>query len=167
MQKINNVYTRNFDRLVKLGIINDKGELQFTDAISLESKPFMNLNIDHLSHKDADGNIVIAMAHNFIQHGDVMADPDMEIRIIPEMRSVEALTYQLDSMGIFQEVYPDSKHVNTKLKKDLNSFLEKWLINLIQQQFKLVKIVDPIIDIKKQNEYLTNYEKSQYGFKDS
>ena len=135
--KINNVYTRNFDRLVKLGIINDKGTLQFIEAVSLESKPFMNLNLDDLG-KDKDGNTMFAMAHNFKQHGDIMADPDMQIRIIPEMHSIEALTYQLDSMGIFQRVYnEDFTKVIPKLKKELNSFLEKWLINLIAQKFKL------------------------------
>jgi uncharacterized protein YqiB (DUF1249 family) len=141
--KIETVYTRNFDRLVKLGIINDKGELQFTDAISLKSKPYMNLNLDDLG-KDDNGYITIAMAHNFKQNGDIMADPDMTVRIIPVMHSIEALTYQLDSMGIFQEVYPEPNKVYPKLKKELNSFLEKWLINLIQQRFKLVQDSRPI-----------------------
>ncbi len=131
----NDVYIRNFKRLIELGIINDKGELQFIDAISLESKPYMNLNLDDLGN-DKIGH-VFAMAHNYTQHGDVMAEPDMTIRIIPEMQSVEALTYQLDSMGIYQQVYPDEKHVIPKLKKDLNLFLEMWLKNLIEQRFKM------------------------------
>lgn len=143
----NDVYIRNWNRLVKLGIINDKGELQFTDAISLESKPYMNLNLDDLG-KDKIGH-VFAMAHNYKQHGDIMADPDMQIRIIPEMQSIEAITYQLDSMGIFQQVYPDEKHVIPKLKKELNSFLEKWLINLIQQRFKLIKTDQCIEELKE------------------
>jgi len=64
----------------------------------------------------------------------------MQIRIIPEMQSIEALTYQLDSMGIFQRVYnEDYTKVIPRLKKELNSFLEKWLINLKAQKFKLVK----------------------------
>ncbi len=43
----------------------------------------------------SSGDHVFAMAHNFKQNGDIMADPDMQIRIIPEMHSIEALTYQL------------------------------------------------------------------------
>jgi len=129
----NDVYIRNWKRLIKLGIINDKGELQFNEAVSLKSKPFMDLNLDDL------GDHVFAMAHNFKQNGDIMADPDMQIRIIPEMHSIEALTYQLDSMGIFQRVYnEDFTKVNPRLKKELNSFLEKWLINLKAQKFKLL-----------------------------
>ncbi len=135
----NDVYIRNFKRLIEIGIINDKGELQFQEAIKLKSKPFMDLNIDHLSHKDGNDFTVIAIAHNYIQNGDVMAEPDMEIKIIPEMQSIEALTYQLSSMGIYQQVYPDANHVIPKLKKDLNLFLEMWLINIKAQKFKLVK----------------------------
>ena len=129
------VYQRNFDKLVKLGIINDKGELQFKDAVKIQSQGFMDLNLDDLG-KDEHGH-VIAMAHNYIQEGDVMADPDMQVRIIPEMHSIEALTYQQDGMGIYQEVYPDSQHVKIKAKKELNAFLETWLKNLIIQGFKL------------------------------
>lgn len=137
MSKINNVYTRNFNRLVKLGIINEAGQLQFKDAVKMKSGAYMDLNIDVLG-TDKDGNITFAMAHNYIQNGDVMADPDMQIRIIPVMYSIEALTYQLGSMGIFQQVYPKPGKVYPKLKKELNSFLEKWLINLMQQGFKLI-----------------------------
>jgi len=134
----NDVYIRNFKRLIELGIINDKGKLQFEEAVSLESKPFMNLNIDHLSHKDKKGYTVISIAHNYIQNGDVMCEPDMEIKIIPDMMSIEALTYQLSSMGIYQQVYNDEfTKVNKKLKKDLNTFLEMWLKNLKAQKFKM------------------------------
>lgn len=129
-----NVYERNFDRLVKLGIINEKGELQFKEALKLKSGAYMDLNLDYLQ-KDEQGEI-IAMAHNYEQNGDIMANPDMQIRIIPEMHSIEALTYQLDSMGIYQEVYPEPNKVNPKVKKELNAFLETWLKNLIVQGFK-------------------------------
>lgn len=129
------IYRRNFNRLVKLGIINDKGELQFKEAVKIKRAHYMDLNLDELE-KDEQGQ-VIAMAHNYLQNGDVMADPDMKIRIIPEMLSIEALTYQQDGMGIYQEVYSDKNHVNTVVKKELNAFLEMWLKNLIDQGFKL------------------------------
>jgi len=128
------IYRRNFNRLVKIGIINDKGELQFEEALKLKSSGFMDLNLDYLE-KDEQGQ-VIAMAHNYIQNGDVMADPDMQIRIIPEMHSIEALTFQMDNPPIFQQVYPEKNTVNVRLKKELNSFLEMWLTNIISQRFK-------------------------------
>lgn len=129
------IYQRNFNRLVKLGIINAKGELQFKEAVKIKRGGLMDLNLDYLE-EDEQGH-VIAMAHNYVQHGDVMADPDMQIRIIPEMLSIEALTFQQDNMGTFQEVYPKPNFVNHKAKKELNTFLEMWLKNLIDQGFKL------------------------------
>jgi hypothetical protein len=117
------VYEKNFDRLVELGVLKPDGLLNFQDCLKLKSAGYMDLNIDHLSHKDAPGQIVIAMAHNYIQEGDVMADPDMEIRIIPEMRMVEALTYQLDSMGVYHRVYSeDGSRFDPERKKELNAF---------------------------------------------
>ena len=124
-----------FDKLVKLGIINQDGSLKFDEYLKLKSGAFMDLNIDHLSHKDNENSIVISMAHNYIQEGDVMADPDMEIRIIPDMKMLEALTYQLDSMGIYQEVYLEDGRFNPRLKAELNDFLNIWLKNLIDQGF--------------------------------
>jgi len=109
------IYRRNFNRLVKIGIINEKGELQFKDDLKLKRSGFMDLNFDELE-KDEQGQ-VIAMAHNYIQNGDVMADPDMQIRIIPEMASIEALTFQTSNPPTYQEVYPDKTHVRPAVKK--------------------------------------------------
>ena len=133
MKKI--IYEIMFEKLVKLGIINQDGSLKFDEYLKLKSRSFMDLNIDHLSHKDDENSIVISLAHNFIQNGDVMADPDMEIRIIPSMKMVEALTFQQDSTGTYQQVYLEDGRFYPALKKDLNNFLNSWLKNLIQQGF--------------------------------
>jgi len=124
-----------FKKLVKLGIINQDGSLKFNEYLKLKSGIFMDLNIDHLSHKDDDRSIVISMAHNYIQDGDVMADPDMEVRIIPSMQMAEALTFQQDSTGTYQQVYLEDGRFYPILKKDLNDFLNYWLKNLIEQGF--------------------------------
>ena len=100
----------------------------------------MVLNYDFLG-KDKDGNYRIALAHNYVQNGDVMADPDMQVRIIPEMEAAEALTFQQSNPNVYQEVYEekDGKQlVNLNLKKQLNSFLNQWLTNLIQQGHKVI-----------------------------
>jgi hypothetical protein len=124
-----------YNKLVKLGIINQDGSLKFNEYIKLKSGIFMDLNIDHLSHKDDDRSIVISLAHNYIQEGDVMADPDMEVRIIPSMKMVEALTFKQDSTGTYQQVYLEDGRFYPTLKKDLNDFLNYWLKNLIEQGF--------------------------------
>lgn len=131
-----NQYETMFNKLITIGIIDTTGALQTGDYLKIENKPFMPLSIDRLpSHEP--GTLRIAMAHNYTQNGDLMADPDMEIRINPSDRTVEALTYQQDGLGIYQEVYPEPGKVIPKLKTDLNRFLNQWLSNLIDQGFKV------------------------------
>lgn len=129
------IYETMYEKLVKLGIINQNGSLKFNEYLKLKSGSFMDLHIDHLSHKDDARSIVISLAHNYIQNGDVMADPDMEVRIIPSMKMVEALTFQQDSTGTYQQVYLLDGRFYPTLKKDLNNFLNSWLKNLIEQGF--------------------------------
>lgn len=121
------IYETIYNKLETLGIT------ELTEYKKLKSDGYMDLSIDILSDTDEEKHI--AMAHNFIQNGDVMADPDMEIRIYKKTKMAEALTYQLSSMGIFQRVYPELGKVHPKLKKQLNSFLNQWLTNLKNQGF--------------------------------
>ncbi len=100
--------------------------------MKFEAHGFMDLGVDRLY---ADEELVtIALSHYFKQNGDMVPDPDMEVRIYPEMKMAEALTYQ-DSFG-YQQVYPTSSQVNLKAKKDLNIFLNQWLSNIIEQGFE-------------------------------
>jgi uncharacterized protein YqiB (DUF1249 family) len=129
------VYETNFDMMVKLGIITPEGVPTFKEAKKMKSGTFMDLNIDFLI--STDKGIVISMAHNFVQNGDVMADPDMEIRIVRNAHMVEALSYRQDAMCINNHVYTDETETqfDVQLKKELNSFLNTWLKNLINQGF--------------------------------
>lgn len=102
-------------------------------AIKLKSEGFMDLSIDVLS-KEPD-KMVIAMAHNYIQNGDVIPDPDMEIALYPKSKMAEALTYQ-DSFG-YKQVYPEPGFVYPKLKSELNQFLNQWLNNIKLQGHKI------------------------------
>lgn len=127
------VYAENFDRMVKLGIIAPDGNLTFSTWLKIDNPPYMKLSLDNLY--TSEDEIIIAMAHNFTHNGDVMADPDMEIKIIPSMKMVEALTYRLDSLGINQRVYSAPDKYNPKLKKEHNRFLNQWLKGLLDQGF--------------------------------
>ena len=93
----------------------------------------MNLNFDVLVRTPS--KIVIALSH-YYKHpsGDMIADPDMEIAVYPDRESAEALTYQ-DTYG-YRVVYRDNK-VDVRAKRDLNSFLNTWLGNLIVQGHKI------------------------------
>jgi uncharacterized protein YqiB (DUF1249 family) len=98
----------------------------------------MDLNFDYLG-KDKKGNYLIALSHLFEQNGDMVPDPDMQIRILPEMEMAEAMTFQ-DQYG-YQEVYPDQgdgkEYVDLRRKKELNQFLSQWLTNIIKQGHKI------------------------------
>jgi hypothetical protein len=98
-----------------------------------KSDGLMNLSVDNLLYNK------IALAHNGIQNGDIMADPDIEVLVNPEKREAEALTFQNDYVGIYQVVYPEEGKCNTKLKKDLNVFLDDWLSNIIDAQYQLTE----------------------------
>ena len=91
----------------------------------------MDLNVDNLL------NNRIALAHNGLQNGDVMADPDVEVQIYPDKKMAEALTFQNDYLGIYQVVYPEPNKFYPKLKKELNIFLDDWLCNMIEAKYQL------------------------------
>lgn len=132
------VYETIFKRLVAIGIIDKEGKPRFNEAMNLKSGGFMDLNLDMLYEED--GEFTIAMAHNYIQNGDIMADPDMEIKIIPGLKMAEALSFRQDGgIPMNQHVYEviDGKTmVYPRLKKELNTFLSGWLLNIKKQGFK-------------------------------
>ena len=132
------IYQTMFDKLQKIGLIDHRGYPVFGEHVRIENRPYMDLSVDNLGSDTEKGLPVfkLSLAHNFVQNGDVMADPDMEIRIYPYAGFVEALTYQLDSLGIYQVVYPEPGKVYPKRKRELNRFLNLWLSNLISQGFK-------------------------------
>lgn len=116
-----------YARLQQMGIIDESGKMQ-ADYMKFVSSGLMPLNVDKLTSD------TIALAHNGKQNGDVMADPDMEVRVYPDLKMAEALTFRNDYMGIYQEVYPEPGKYYPKLKKELNEFLNNWLKNMIDLQ---------------------------------
>ena len=131
----NNIY-RKLEQLIP-DLIN----LEAGDSRQSVNEPYMDLHLDILS-KTGRGDLRIALAHNYIQNGDVMADPDMEIRVYPEMRQAEALTFQqVGGVQLFERVYEEKENgltvINLKVKKRLNTFLNQWLKNLLDQGHSL------------------------------
>lgn len=103
-------------------------EMNLGENQTSKATGFMNLHLDILA-KD-EHSTTISLAHYYEQNGDLVSDPDMEIKIY-KYGMAEALTYQ-DSY-IFQRVYPEANKAIPKLKKQLNTFLSLWLKNCIQQ----------------------------------
>lgn len=129
------VYNSIFIKLKQIGILDYEGRMK-PDYMKFSSLGLMDLNVDKLSVN------IIALAHNGIQNGDVMADPDVEVRINREKEECEALSFQNDYMGIYQQVYPDEGKCDMKLKKELNIFLDDWLSNIIDSGYELSETED-------------------------
>ena len=128
-----NVFEMIFARLQQIGILDKNGNMN-ASYMKFESPGLMALHVDNLL------NNTISLAHNGLQNGDVMSDPDMEVRINREGKMAEALTFQNDYLGIFQQVYPEPGKYYPKLKKELNDFLNDWLKNMIEvQKYELVE----------------------------
>jgi uncharacterized protein YqiB (DUF1249 family) len=121
-----NVYESIFTKLQTLGILDENGKMK-AEYMKFKSSGLMDFNVDNLT------NDMIALAHNGIQNGDVMSDPDVQVQIYSKTKSAEALTFQNDYLGIYQEVYDEDK-CNESLKKDLNEFLNDWLKTIIEVQ---------------------------------
>ncbi len=128
-----------------LAIIEKRGGIEKLKAdgawkIKTDSKSIMPLNIDYIG-KGPNGHDAIAVAHNYLQNGDVMADPDMQMEIADFLRGPELYpyTFQQDP-GIYQEIYTldetgKVKGVRVKLQKELRSFVRTWGANLRKQGF--------------------------------
>ena len=72
---------------------------------------------------------------------DLLADPDMEVRVSrdPAWPVAEALTYQLDALGVYTRVYPRPGMVDPRAKRELNQFLATWLTNLQRQGHRIIE----------------------------
>ena len=135
---MSNKFERIYEKLEALGVlavIKNGG-----NYVKSSSGGYMDLHLDVLT-KD-EHCVIISLAHNFVQNGDVCADPDMQIRVISDAKEAEAMTFQQSIPPAFQEVYPEKNKVNVMLKHQLNAFLDQWLFNAIDQGhcFKKVKV---------------------------
>ena len=109
-------------------------------AVALKADGYMDLNVDILERTNEC--VLIALSH-YYKHdsGDMIADPDMEVKLYPSRGMAEAMTYQ-DGFG-YRQVYHDPdldtgkfRKVDPRAKKELNSFLNQWISNLLQQGHK-------------------------------
>ncbi|KKG83071.1 DUF1249 domain-containing protein [Methanosarcina mazei] len=127
------IYKQIFSKLKALGILNESGIME-AQYMRFQSPGLMDLHVDRLP------NNTISLAHNGIQNGDIMADPDMQIWLHPDHKEAEAMTFQNDYVGVYQEVYPEPGKYKPKLKEELNKFLVDWLQNIIEvQKYTLIE----------------------------
>lgn len=129
---MNNLQKHNaklFTQLLQKSNLMVEGKWQYRKLVSTG---YMDLSIDRLL--DTRRSIHFSLAHNSLQNGDVMADPDMEIDfVLGETPHVVALHYQNDFAGAFTSV----EEGNTT-QAELDGFLGYWLRNLLEQGHKTI-----------------------------
>ncbi len=122
------IYESIYTKLERLGVQNF---ILRNSAGKSTSTDFMDLSLDVLS-KDKDST-TIALAHNTIMNGDVCCDPDMEIKITHSTKRAEALTFQQSFPPIYTRIFSEGEKVNRAQQRELNTFLDQWLTNAIDQ----------------------------------
>ncbi len=100
--------------------------------LRLEFQGFEPLSVEWVGEEQ------VSIMHTFTQNGDLMRDPEMVLALDSEKGTAQAISYELSSLEIYQEVSTE-KGGNAKLQKDLNSFLSDWLRNIEHQGYKPVR----------------------------
>lgn len=119
--------------------LKNMGFLDVTEYQKFSAEGFMDLHVD-VSGDNKDFK-QLALVHTYMKNGDLMADPDMEVRVDKKQKKVFPLSFQQDPFT-FQRVYHevDGKLVcNHRLKRELCQFLLVWLDNIEKQGFMEVK----------------------------
>lgn len=124
---MSNIYQQIYHKLQRLGV--NESLMEQGHAIS-KSGGFMDLCFNRLYEEEEEGT-VISLTHYFEMNGDLVPDPDMEIRINKETKQAEALAFQ--DQFTYVRVYPEKGKVNLRAKQEQNSFLNGWLQNCIDQ----------------------------------
>ena len=130
------LYNRLYNKLDAILNLEELLKHNIEYNIKLKSEGYMDLSVEIL--EKTPEYVRISLTHYGEQNGDLMADPDMEVKIYPKQQLAESLTFQNDYLGVYQVVYPESNKVNLTLKKELNQFLSQWLSNLKSQGFKKI-----------------------------
>lgn len=168
-EKLKDLKQKNYERSVKVGLLSifEKNYLKLLKLCpSLESDlknfrngdtlyslsssaGYMDFVCEVLDH-DKTG-YYMSLGHYYVQNGDVMSDPDMEIFVNIDNKTCFALNITQSNYG-FKSVYDDKykrKMINTRESDSQNKFLGVWLKNLIEQDHE---ISFPHAQIHKQRE---------------
>lgn len=95
--------------------------------LKLKSAGYMDLTIERLNPNE------VSLTHYFLQNGDLVPDPDMQVVLDFNEHSAKAVSFQ--NCINYISVYLDDDKINVKLQKELNEFLCDWLTNLKAQGF--------------------------------
>lgn len=85
---------------------------------------------------------IVSVCFYYTQNGDMMKDPDIVFRFDKDLDPYEIpLSYQLDSMGIYKQVYIDDK-IDVGLLKELKQMLKTTVKHCKTFDYKLREVVE-------------------------
>jgi uncharacterized protein YqiB (DUF1249 family) len=130
------IYNQIYNKLILL-IPNLENMKVGSDQVG-KAPYMMDLHVEVLSERKKYKHKlkIISMSHYYEQNGDLIPDPDMTIGVYNRHKTAEALTFQ--NSFIYQEVYQTPTMFYPKLKKQLNSFLNSWLNECLQQKYVFI-----------------------------
>ena len=133
-----NRYQRVFNRINKLVPDIMRAPAGAAWKLRTPGGAFMPLCVEVVGY--GEGYRVVSLAHYYEQNGDLMADPEMTVKLWRHGMA-EALTFQMAAPPLYQEVYGVNEAgqttVKPRLKHELNAFLDTWTNNIRHQGHKL------------------------------
>lgn len=119
---------RLYSKFVKLfpDFLTDYKYLKFESDLG-----FMTLSLDKI------GSNSVAMAHYYEQNGDLMVDPEIVFDIDSKNKTLTAVSYQQDGMGIYKTYEQDSDE-----QDNCNSFVDTWFNNISAQAYRPVRAIN-------------------------
>lgn len=130
----NSIHHRIFSKLIALNICDEQGNMR--PCGKSKSKGYMDLVYERLPMIDGVNglpNQAISIAHYVEMNGDLCQDPEMVVLVNAIGKTAEAYHFQQAIPPVYQVVYDDGNRVDPALKQNLNTFLETWLENLVNQ----------------------------------
>ena len=102
----------------------------------------------------------IAISHYYVQNGDSFADPDMEFVFDHEAGTLNARTFQQDSLNCFDKVVEDGI-VDKALESKLNKFASQWFRNIREQGYVPIKEENQLSETEGQIDSSPVWEKEK------
>jgi uncharacterized protein YqiB (DUF1249 family) len=131
-----NRYERNYRRIVEL--VPDVVTAPVETLWRLSSGPFMDLVVEVIGRSDT--KVLVSMSHSFVQNGDLMMDPEMEVELSLRSRTANAHSFLQSSTGYRCLSYPRPGFVDPRALRENNAFLDSWLGNLKAQGHRVADV---------------------------
>jgi hypothetical protein len=106
--------------------------------LKIEVEGNMPLHVEIIG-RGPRGATLLSIMHTYVQNGDVMRDPDVEVEVVPGSdEEWLPVSFRQDGLGIFQQAVSTEGGVvlfHHGLVADLKRFLKMWDRNIREQGF--------------------------------